>query len=140
VRAVFDTNVLISAFVFPGGAPESAYRAALTGKISLVTSPALLAELGRVLTDKFGWEDRMVEAAISQVSRIGTVVRPRSDLSVIDQDPDDDRVLEAARDGSANVIVSGDRHLLRLGVWQDIRIVRVAEVLEELASSRRTDG
>ena len=140
MRAVFDTNVLISAFVFPGGAPESAYRAALTGKISLVTSPALLAELGRVLTDKFGWEDRMVEAAISQVSRIGTVVRPRSDLSVIDQDPDDDRVLEAARDGSANVIVSGDRHLLRLGVWQDIRIVRVAEVLEELASSRRTDG
>ena len=132
MRAVFDTNVLISAFVFPGGAPESAYRAALTGRVSLITSPPLLAELGRILTDKFGWEDRMVEAAIGQVSRIANVVRPRTGLSVIELDPDDDRVLEAAREGSADIIVSGDRHLLRLGTWETIRIVRVTAFLEEL--------
>lgn len=132
MRVVFDTNVLISAFVFPGGAPESAYRAALSGRVTLVTSPALLAELGRVLADKFGWEVTMVEMAVGQVARIGTVVRPREAVSVIDQDPDDDRVLEAAREGSADVIVSGDRHLLGLGSWEAIRIVRVAELLEEL--------
>lgn len=132
MRVVFDTNVLISAFVFPGGAPESAYRAALSGRISLVTSPPLLAELGRVLADKFGWEDAMVETAIGQVARIGTVVRPRDTLSVIEQDPADDRVLEAAREGSADVIVSGDRHLLRLGSWGTIRVVRVADLIAEL--------
>lgn len=132
MRVVFDTNVLISAFVFPGGAPESAYRAALSGRITLVTSPPLLAELGRVLADKFGWEDAMVETAIGQVARIGTVVRPRATLSVIEQDPADDRVLEAAREGSADAIVSGDRHLLRLGSWESIRVVRVAELIAEL--------
>lgn len=132
MRVVFDTNVLISAFVFPGGAPESAYRAALSGRITLVTSPPLLAELGRVLADKFGWEDAMVETAIGQVARIGTVVRPRDTLSVIEQDPADGRVLEAAREGSADAIVSGDRHLLRLGSWESIRVVRVAELIAEL--------
>jgi uncharacterized protein len=132
VRVVFDTNVLISAFVFPGGAPESAYRAALSGRVSLVTSPALLAEFGRMLSDKFGWEGPMVEAAIGQVARVGTVVRPGSTISVIEQDPADDRVLEAAIEGSVDVVVSGDRHLLQLGTWETIRVVRVAELLREL--------
>jgi putative PIN family toxin of toxin-antitoxin system len=132
LRVVFDTNVLISAFVFPGGAPETAFRAALSGRITLVTSPALLAELARVLADKFGWEDPMVEAVARQLARIGLVVRPNTPLSVIEQDPDDDRVLEAAREGSADVIVSGDRHLLELGSWEGIGIVRFVELLEEL--------
>jgi putative PIN family toxin of toxin-antitoxin system len=132
LRVVFDTNVLISAFVFPGGAPETAYRAALSGKVTLVTSPPLLAELARVLADRFGWEDTMVETAVGQVARIGTVVRPREKVSVIRRDPDDDRVLEAAREGSADVIVSGDRHLLDLRSWEGVRIVRVAEFLEEI--------
>jgi putative PIN family toxin of toxin-antitoxin system len=132
LKAVFDTNVLISAFVFPGGAPEFAYREALSGRLTLVTSPPLLAELARVLADKFGWEQAMVQTAVGQVARIGTVVRPTEALSVINEDPDDDRVLEAAREGSADVIVSGDRHLLRLGSWESIRIVRIAELLEEL--------
>ena len=132
MRVVFDTNVLISAFVFPGGAPETAYRAALSGRITLVTCPPLLAELGRVLADRFGWEDAMVEGAIAQVARIGTVVRPRDTLSVIEQDPADDRVLEAAREGAADVIVSGDRHLLRLGSWETIRVVRVADLIADL--------
>lgn len=46
MRAVFDANVLISAFIFPGGAPEAAYRAAIERRVQLVTSPALLAEFG----------------------------------------------------------------------------------------------
>jgi putative PIN family toxin of toxin-antitoxin system len=133
LRIVFDTNVLISAFVFPGGAPEVAFRAALSGRITLVTSPALLAELARVLADGFGWEDVMVETAVRQVARIGMVVRPSGMISVIREDPDDDHVLEAAREGAADVTASGDRHLLGLlPSWEGIRIVRVAELLEEL--------
>jgi putative PIN family toxin of toxin-antitoxin system len=126
VRAVLDTNILISAFVFPGGAPETVYRGALAGRYELVTSPSLLAELGRVLGDKFGWEPSVAEAAVTQVARVGTVVRPRERLAVIADDPADDRVLEAATEGGAEVIVSGDRHLLRLSEWRGVEIVRAA--------------
>ena len=132
MRAVFDTNVLIAALVFPGRQPESAFRAAVSGRIGLVTSPPLLAEFGRVLTGKFGWEDHMVEAAVGQVARIGTVVRPTARVSVIDEDPADDLVLEAVQEGGVDAIVSGDRHLLRLGTWREIRVLRVTDLMKEL--------
>ncbi len=51
---------------------------------------------------------------------------------MIDEDPADDRVLEAALEGAAEVIISGDRHLLRLGTWREIPIVRVTDLIEEL--------
>lgn len=135
MRVVLDTNILISAFVFPGGPPEAVYRAALEGRIELVTSPALLAELGRVLTDRFAWEPDLAAQVVGQVARMATVVRPKQQVQVIADDPDDDRVLEAAAAGDADTIVSGDRHLLRLRSWEGIRIERAARFLTRLDPS-----
>ena len=136
MRPVLDTNVLISAFVFPGGAPEDVYRMAIERDIELVTSPPLLAELGRILADKFGWEPGMAEHAVAQVARVGTVVRPARRVRVVTDDPTDDRVLEAAQEGGAEVIVSGGRHLLRLGSWEGIQIVKPADLLATLGSGQ----
>ncbi len=132
MKVVLETNILISAFIFPGGAPESVYRAALEHRITLVTSPPLLAEFGRVLSDKFGWDTGRVREAVSQVARIGEVVRPTERVHVIHDDPADDRVLEAAL-GHADIIVSGDRHLLRLRVWRRIPIEKSADLLRRPA-------
>jgi uncharacterized protein len=129
LRVVLDTNILISAFIFPGGAPEAAYRAALEGRVTLVSSPTLLAEFGRVLFEKFGWAPEQTEQAVAQIVRIGDIVRPTSAVQVIEHDPADDRVLEAALAGNADVIVSGDRHLLRLGTWRGIEIANAAAFL-----------
>jgi putative PIN family toxin of toxin-antitoxin system len=130
LRVVLDTNVLISAFVFPGGTPETVYRLALEGRITLVTSPALLAEFGRVTAAKFGWEPIPIREAVGQLSRIAVVTRPTHRIAVVLDDPDDDRVLEAARAGSADAIVSGDRHLLRLEPWSGIPIMSPAAFLK----------
>jgi putative PIN family toxin of toxin-antitoxin system len=131
LRVVLDTNVLISAFIFPGGAPEAVYRLALEGDVELVTSAPLLAEFGRVLTEKFGWVASRVEDAVGQVARIGVVVKPGASVRVIEADPADDRVLEAAVEADAPLVISGDRHLLRLGVWRGIRVVAPAAFLAE---------
>ncbi|HEX6231381.1 MAG TPA: putative toxin-antitoxin system toxin component, PIN family [Actinomycetota bacterium] len=133
MRAVLDTNILISAFVFPGGPPEAVYRLAIERRIELVTSPDILAEFGRILLEKFDWDPTKVELAVAQVARTGTVVRPAEVVRVIAEDPEDDRILEAARAAGAEVVVSGDRHLLRLGEWQGIRILRAAGLLDELS-------
>lgn len=129
MRVVLDTNILISAFVFPGGAPEAVYRTALEGGVTLVTSPPLLAEFGRVLADKFTWDASRAQDAVTQVARIGDVVRPGGTVKVIEGDPDDDRVLEAAIEGAAEVIVSGDRHLLRLRMWRGVHIEKATSFL-----------
>jgi putative PIN family toxin of toxin-antitoxin system len=129
MKAILDTNVLISAYVFPGGKPEAVYRLALEGRLEIGTSRTLLAEFGRVLGQKFGWNPDRVEAAVAQMTRIAAVVEPREVVQVVMADPTDDRVLEAARAFDADVIVSGDRHLLDLGAWSEIEILSPAELI-----------
>ena len=133
MRVVLDTNILISAFIFPGGPPEAAYRLVLEGRVELVTSRPLLVELGRVLTEKFGWDSSRADEVVAQVARLGQVVRPTETVSEIAADPSDDRVLEAASEGGAEVIISGDRHLLRLGTWRAVRIEPAAKFLTRFA-------
>jgi len=127
MRAILDTNVLISAYVFPGGKPEAVYRLALEGHLDIGTSRTLLAEFGRVLEQKFDWDPGRVEAAVAQITRIATVVEPSEAVRVVRPDPADDRVLEAARAFEADLIVSGDQHLLGLGAWHAIEIITPAE-------------
>jgi putative PIN family toxin of toxin-antitoxin system len=129
VRAILDTNVLISAYVFPGGKPEAVYRLALEGRLEIGTSLPLLAEFGRVLGQKFGWIPDRVEAAVAQMTRIAAVVEPSEVVQFVRADSADDRVLEAARAFGADVIVSGDRHLLDLGTWSEIEIISPAEFI-----------
>jgi len=123
LRVVLDTNVLISAFIFPGGAPEAVYRLVLEGRVEAASSITLLAEFGRVLAEKFGWEASRAEEATAQIARIAVLVSPSETVHEIKTDPADDRVLEAAAEAGAAVIISGDRHLLRLGSWRGIRIL-----------------
>ncbi|MGH2971919.1 MAG: putative toxin-antitoxin system toxin component, PIN family [Gaiellaceae bacterium] len=122
MKVVVDTNVLVSALIFPGGAPEAVYRLALDGRIDLATSRPLLAELGRVLTDTFGWDDAHAEAAVALLIGIAQIVDPDEGVTEIDTDPADNRVLEAALADQAEAIVSGDGHLLALRSWRGIPI------------------
>ncbi len=135
MRVVLDTNVVVSALIFPGGPPEAVYRLALEGRLELVTSEPLLVELGRVLSSKFGWERQRAEEAVSQLARVADIVESHEAVREIADDPADDRVLEAAAAGAAQAIVSGDRHLLRLGTWRSIEIERPAEFLERFGSA-----
>lgn len=132
MRVVADTNVLVSALIFPGGAPETVYRLALEGRLELVTSTTLLAELGRVLTTKFGWDAARTEAAVAAVIRVAELVEPREPVAEIEADSADDRVLEAAAEGNADAIVSGDRHLLALGSWRGVKLESPASFLASL--------
>ena len=122
MRVVLDTNVFVSAYVFPGGAPEEVLALAIEKRLQVITSRPLLLELGRVLQEKFGWDPERAEAAIAQVLRVGEVVIPQEIVTDIRSDPPDNRVLEAAAEGDAERIISGDRHLLKLRSWRGIEI------------------
>jgi len=136
LRVVLDTNILVSAFVFPGGPPERLLGLCLESRIQLVSSNDLIRELARVLGERFSWAGDRVEGVVSLVLGVSHLVTPSRSpakrLAVVAADPDDDRVLEAALDGAAEVVVSGDHHLLDLEVWEGIRIVRAAPFLAEL--------
>lgn len=126
-RVVLDTNVYISAYGF-GGKPAAVMRAAILGEFELAVSPAILTEVAEKLATVLDFDREHVEEVVRQIARISVIVRPEVRLSVVADDADN-RILEAAIASGAQIIVSGDRHLLELGTWEGIRTVRVADFL-----------
>src|SRR5580698_848516 len=114
MRIVVDTNVIVSALVF-GGVPREVFEAAEAGLCDFFYSADIQNETRRVLSEKFGWDDTSLDRFLPAFWRMGTNVTVRRRVSVIKEDPDDNRILECAPAASAQIIVSGDRHLLRLG-------------------------
>ncbi|MGA2167823.1 MAG: putative toxin-antitoxin system toxin component, PIN family [Terracidiphilus sp.] len=129
MRAVADTNVLISAFLF-GGLPRVFVDLRLAGGFPLVTSGALLNELEEKLLGKFAVPKTKAEGFLSLLTRNALVVHPDFRVDAVPGDPDDNRVLECAVDGQADFIVSGDKHLLRLGSHAGIAILTVRQFLQ----------
>jgi putative PIN family toxin of toxin-antitoxin system len=132
-RAVLDTNTWVSGLGW-GGPPGEVVEAALAGRFDIVTSPALLDELRRVLAyPKLAAIFDDVDEIVGLIALASHVVRPvlTRDLA---RDPDDNRVLEAAIAGNADVIITGDADLLDLQVVQGVRIVTPADFTDELDS------
>ncbi len=69
---------------------------------------------------------------MKRVVRVAKIVEPKFTLNAVKADPDDDRILECAVEGNADVIVSGDRHLTRLKGFQGIGIMRPIDFLRTL--------
>ena len=85
-----------------------------------------------MLTAKFGWEPDRAEEAIGQLVRLAEIVEPQETVIEIDADPADNRVLEAAAEGQAHTILSGDQHLLTLRTWRGVAIQSPAAFLETI--------
>lgn len=134
-RVVLDTNVYISALMF-GGLPGSLLDLAFLRAFTLIISPALLDELDEKLRAKFGVSPEDAAFLRARLENVARVVEPREAVSVIAEDPDDNRVLECAVKGGAELIVSGDRHLLKLAKYQGIEIVTVRQFLESAEATQ----
>jgi len=125
LKAVLDTNIYIAAFQYPRGRNAALWRAARSARYQLLVSPAIIRETARVLRTDFAWQDERVQKVIRRIAEVagaGLVV-PRMALSVVAADPDDNRILECAVEGRADIIVSNDHHLLDLKTHTSIPIV-----------------
>lgn len=135
-RVVADTNVLVSALQF-GGKPKQLLDLAIEGQVDRAVSEAIIAETLRVLRDKFERAPEWLAEADRQLRVIIRLVHPTEVIQAIEADPADDRILECAIAADAEVIVSGDSHLLGLGVFRGIPIRRVAAFLASLEDHAR---
>ncbi len=99
--------------------------------MELHASAFILAEVDRVLREKFGWEVDRTGRAVAQIRRIaGGIHEPEESLDVIEDDPTDNKILECAIAAGADLIVTGDKkHLLPLGSFRDISIVGLRDFL-----------
>ena len=127
-RVVFDTNILVSALVFTGGSGEAALRRIIDQTDLLVLSRPIIAELLDVLARKFARDAEELAHVAVFVTELAEIVAPTRRLRILDDDPDN-RILECAVAGRADAIVTGDKALLALGEYRNIRIVTLREYL-----------
>jgi putative PIN family toxin of toxin-antitoxin system len=129
MRAVADTNVLVSGLLF-GGLPRTFLNQATAQSFTLVTSVELLEGLGETLANKFHFDGTDTRLFLERIRQIAEIARPNFRLHSVPDDEDDNRVLECAVAGNAEFIVSGDKHLLRLGAHAGIIIVTVRQFIQ----------
>lgn len=140
MRAVIDTNVLISG-LFWHGAPHTLLTHAHDGVLDLVSSPALLAELedviGRAKFDLImARSNTSREQVLASMRLLAELVVPPPLVKPVCRDPDDDAILALAAAAHVDLIVSGDDDLLTLGSYAGIPIVTPDQAIHRIAAGR----
>ena len=128
MRVVFDTNILVSALVFPGGRGEQALQRILEERDRLFISRAILDELLGVLARKFARDAEELSRVAVFLAEISTLVRPARRVKAL-RDAPDNRILECALTAGADAIVTGDRAMLALGEYAGVRIASLGDYL-----------
>lgn len=138
VRAVVDTNVLVSGLLWRG-TPHALLEHLRGGALVLLSSPALLAELvdviGRAKFDAvLARTSTSRERTLAEVRQLAEVIEPPPLPRPVCRDPDDDTLLALALAAHADFIVTGDDDLLALKSFEGIPIVTVAQAIETLGT------
>lgn len=131
LKVVLDTNVIVSGFNFAGSKPAKILDLVAGGAIVNFVSDHIIKETRNILIRKFFWTEEEAESAEFWLRNFSEVVRPQTSIAVIAHAPDN-RILECALEGQANLIISGDHHLIDLKTYQRVKIVDPATFLEIL--------
>lgn len=140
LRVVIDTNVIVSGILSRQGATAEILNAWRERRFLLLSSPAIVAEIRAVLRyprihRKYPLTDAEIDQVISLIEHDALLVPGSADLAgSVAADPKDEMFLACALDDQAEVIVSGDHHLLDLGVYQEIPVLTARQFLERLQS------
>jgi putative PIN family toxin of toxin-antitoxin system len=135
MRAVLDTNVLISGLLWRG-VPHACLIAAEAGLFEFVTADSILQELHDKLVEKFKHTTAEADSLVANLRRRASIVAISGRSGWVTSDPDDDKFVDAALAASAEYIVSGDHHLLGLGSVAGVSVLRPREFLDRIRSDK----
>ena len=129
---VLDTNIFISA-VFWEGKPYILVKKAINQEIIVFISNYIIDEIRKVLVRDFNLEKQEIEDIVNDVLYFTHLIEPKESVTVIKDDPKDDKILDCAIACNANFIVSQDNHLLNLKIFRGIKIASPEEFLKTIA-------
>ena len=129
MRVVFDTNILVSALVFPGRQAEKALQRVIDGRDRLVLSKEIVDELLGVLAGKFARDAEELARTAIFLADLAEIVRPKRRIHVFKEDADN-RILECAIVGFAAAVVTSDREMLHQQKFENVAIISLRAYLE----------
>jgi len=128
IKVVFDTNILFSGTGWRGS-PFQCLQLARQGKVTLLICREILAEYHEKLQTKLDMTPAQATRAVAEILSFSTLIEINQSLHIIEDDPDDDKVVECAVKGNATYIVSGDHHLLDIMEYNGITVMRAADFI-----------
>jgi putative PIN family toxin of toxin-antitoxin system len=129
MRIVLDSNVYISAALSVEGNSRSILKLAERGLVEVSISDSITTEIERILKEKLQWPAAKADLWIIYLRSLTDRVDPQEQVDDC-SDPDDNHVLECALQAQAEVIVTGDGHLLELNPYRGIKILKPKDFLE----------
>ncbi|MCK4472836.1 MAG: putative toxin-antitoxin system toxin component, PIN family [Anaerolineae bacterium] len=130
MRVVLDTSVLVSFLLTRGRVISAIIKQWETGRLEVIVSPQLIAELRRVAEDErlaTRLRPGALEVLLRALTENAEVVAGELELPGVTEDPDDDMVVACAVEGNVAYIITRDQHLLRMGTYRDIVVVSPEE-------------
>ena len=127
-KVVIDTNIYISA-IFWGGKPREIIELWRSGRIWVFTSYEIEKEIEEKLRLKFKLNADEAAQVLLDFSTFTVPVKITKKIMAIADDPDDDKFIECAVACNAGFVVSGDKHLLDLKEYEEIRIMKAVDFL-----------
>ncbi len=130
ISAVCDTNIFISALLFPGSKPDHILQMARTGQIRLFVSNDILDEVAHVLQQKFRLSERQIWEYTDMVCGFSEIVKSARTIDLIAAADADNRILECAEAAKVQYLITGDKkHLLPLERFGKTIILSASEFL-----------
>ncbi len=129
IRAVLDTNVIISALIYPEGLQSRVLNLGLHGRVKLYISPPMMSEYERVLNEpRLKFPKDVIRGFLGKIKKTAMVVEPMQTLFGC-TDEDDNRILECANTAGADFLVTGNKRHFPTS-WKQTQIVNGREFLE----------
>jgi putative PIN family toxin of toxin-antitoxin system len=133
IRAVIDTNVLVSGLLSPAGNPATVLLAVRRKQVRPCFSAAIFAEYAEVLArPKFAFDAEAIEALLAMLRDGGVMIVPAG-LPPVLPDPDDAKFLQCAQAAGAECIVTGNKRHFPPEICDPIRAVNAGELLDRIA-------
>lgn len=144
MKVAFDTNSLVSALIVKEGPSRELVERSWRDEFEMVVSPKVLAELADVLPrrhlkEKYHLTDERIATYLTYLYRRATIAPGLLTVDAVPDDPRDNHVLAAAVETGCTFVVTGDEHLLALGTFQGIRILKPRDLLAQLSSEEKTN-
>ena len=127
LRIVLDTNILVSAFFWEDNERNILLKCKKRN-LNSITSLEILNELEKVLKIKFKVPENKIRDYSKEILYFSEIVFPLGELDIIKEDPTDNIILETAVIGKANILVTGNKHLLKLKKYKSVKILQVKDI------------
>jgi putative PIN family toxin of toxin-antitoxin system len=127
LRVVLDTNILVSAFFWEGNEREILLKCKKR-KLNSIISLEILNELEKVLKTKFKVPESKIRDFSKEILYFSEIVFPLGELDIIKEDPTDNIILETALIGKAIILITGNKHLLKLKKYKSVKILQAKDI------------